>query len=267
MSHVKNVIQTSDVFAAALQHLNRDSVIELVHQVMTISETVNNELSVEVNTKITNAKTELQTAINILSVKTDQALAAAKILEGGEIDQLVKSFQLFIETTGMQKIIQNAAVTIGPTSYRLGSVLEVMALADKDAQLEILHNADGTELTGVRYTLIDGYVVTLNASIVDEGENGVRRYTFTTDNWRGITAYFNCTYRRMVTQFSFCRRTISAVRFLPVLHTNLVFDLCNKFEILKDLTESDVLPNLSSVANTTTSSSSTTTTTTSSSHQ
>lgn len=246
MSHVKNVIQTADVFAAALQHLNRDSVIGLLQQVMTLSETANQELSVDLNGKITTVKTELQTAINVLSVKTDQALAAAKILEGAEIDQLVNAFKKFIETTGMQKIIQDAAIKIGPTTYRLGSVMEIMALADKDAQVEILHNAAGTEIIGVRYTLVDGYTVTLNASVTLE-EGGVRRYTFLTQDWRGISASYYCTYRRISSQLAFFGRQIEAVRFLPVLHTNLVFDLCNKFEILSELTTSDVLPDLSAI--------------------
>ena len=129
MTHVKNVIQTSDTFAALLQHLNRDSVLALLQQVMSISEAANQELSVDLNGKIVLAKTELQAAINVLSVKTDQALAAAKILEGAEVDQLVESFKKFIETTGMQKIIQDAAVKIGSTTYRLGSVLEEIGRA------------------------------------------------------------------------------------------------------------------------------------------
>lgn len=246
MSHVKNVIQTADVFAAALQHLNRDSVIGLLQQVMTLSETANQELSVDLNGKITTVKTELQAAINVLSVKTDQAMAAAKILEGAEIDQLVNAFKKFIETTGMQKIIQDAAIKIGPTTYRLGSVMEIMALADKDAQVEILHNAAGTEIIGVRYTLTDGYTVTLNASVTVE-EGGVRRYTFLTQDWHGITASYYCTYRRISSQLAFFGRQIEAVRFLPVLHTNLVFDLCNKFEVLSELTTGDVLPDLSGI--------------------
>src|SRR5262249_26250076 len=113
MTHVKNVIQTSDVFAAALQHLNRDSVITLLQQILTIPEAAQKDLSIELSTQIINVRTDLQTAINVLSVKTDQALAAAKILEGAEINQLLDAFKKFIETTGMQKIIQDAAVKIG----------------------------------------------------------------------------------------------------------------------------------------------------------
>lgn len=263
MTHVKNVIQTSDIFTAALQHLNRDSVLALLQQIMTISESANYDLSIDLNTKITNAKLELQSVINNISIKTDQALAAAKILEGAEIDQLVQSFKKFIETTGMQTIIQDAAVKVGETTYRLGSVLEVMALADKDAQVEILHTADGSEITGVRYTLTDGYVVTLAATISSD-DNGGRRYTFLTDNWKGVTASYICTYRRIATEVSFFGRKIQTVRFLPVLHTNLVFDLCNKFQILSELKVSDVLPDLSGIAPG--SSTTTTTTTTSSNH-
>lgn len=247
MTHVKNVIQTADVFAAALQHLNRDSVIGLLQQIMTISEQANQELSVDLNGKITLVRTDLQAAINTLSVKTDQALAAAKILEGAEIDQLVDAFKKFIDTTGMQKIIQDAAIKIGPTTYRLGSVMEVLALADKDAQVEFLHNTDGSEILGVRYTLTDGYTVTLNASVTVE-DNGIRRYTFLTDDWRGISASYYCTYRRTMSELNFFGRKVPSVRFLPVLHTNLVFDLCNKFEILAELTHSDVLPDLSGIA-------------------
>ena len=243
MSHVKNVIQTSDTFAAALQHLNRDSTIALLQQVMSISEAANQELSVDLNGKIVEAKTELQSAINVLSVKTDQALAAAKILEGAELDQLIDAFKRFIETTGMQKIIQDAAVKIGPTTYRLGSVMEVLALADKDAQLEILHNASGSELIGVRYTLTDGLVITFDA-VVREEDAGILRYVFQTQNWRGLPASFECKYRRIGSELAFFGRKVQHTKFLPVLHTNLVFDLCNKFEILSELTESDVLPDL-----------------------
>lgn len=100
---------------------------------------------------------------------------------------------------------------------------------------------------GVRCTLVDGYVVTLNASVTLE-DNGIRRYTFVTDNWRGITASYICTYRRISSELSFFNRKIQSVRFLPILHTNLVFDLCNKFEILSELTTADVLPDLSGVA-------------------
>lgn len=248
MTHVKNVIQTSDVFASALQHLNRGSVINLLEQIMSISQDANQELSVDLNTKISAAKLELQTSINVLSVKTDQALAAAKILEGAELDQLVTAFKKFIETTGMQKIIQDAAVKIGHTTYRLGSVLEVMALADKDAEVEIMHNAAGTEITGVRYTLTDGYTILFSASYSEEEGNGVRRYTFVTDNWRGLTVQFICKYRRVSSQYSFFGRQLASVAYLPIMHSNLVFDLCNKFEILNELTESDVLPDLSGLA-------------------
>jgi hypothetical protein len=234
MSHVKNVIQTSDVFAAALHHLTRDSAVSLVQQVMTIAEAANQELSADLNGKIVATKTELQSAINVLSTKTEQALAAAKILEGAEIDQLVESFKKFIETTGMQKIIQDAAIKIGPTTYRLGSVMEVLAMADKDAQLEVLYSASGSELIGVRYTLTDGYCM--------------HRYTFSTDNWRGLAASFSCTYRSIVSELTFFGRKLSSTRYLALSHTNLVFDLCNKFEILAELTQSDVLPNLSGIA-------------------
>lgn len=243
MSHVKNVIQTSDTFASALQHLNRDSVLALLQQVLTISEAASQELSVDLNGKIVAAKTELQTAINVLSVKTDQALAAAQILEGAELDQLINAFKKFIETSGMQKIIQDAAVKVGETTYRLGSVIEVLAMADKDAQLEILHNASGSELTGVRYTLTDGLVITFQA-VVAEDAGGIVRYTFATNNWRGLSASFDCKYRRISSEMSFFGRKLQSVKFLPVLHTNLVFDLCNKFQVLAELTDSDVLPNL-----------------------
>ncbi len=248
MSHVKNVIQTSDVFAAALHHLTRDSAVGLVQQVMTIAEAANQELSADLNGKIVSTKTELQAAINVLSVKTDQALAAAKILEGGEIDQLVQAFKKFIETTGMQKIIQDAAIKIGPTTYRLGSVMEVLAMADKDAQVEILYNASGSELIGVRYTLVDGYCATLSASLAQEVGAGMQRYTFSTDNWRGLNASFSCTYRSIVSELSFFGRKLTSTRYLALAHTNLVFDLCNKFEIMSELTQSDVLPNLSGLA-------------------
>ena len=247
MSHVKNVIQTSDTFASALQHLNRDSVLALLQQVLTISEAASHELSVDLNGKIVAAKTELQTAINVLSVKTDQALAAAQILEAAELDQLVNAFKKFIETSGMQKIIQDAAVKIGETTYRLGSVIEVLAMADKDAQLEILHNAAGSELIGVRYTLTDGLVIDFQA-IVAEDAGGVIRYTFTTNNWRGLAASFDCKYRRISSEMSFFGRKLQSVKYLPVLHTNLVFDLCNKFQLLAELTQSDVLPDLSNLS-------------------
>ena len=110
---------------------------------------------------------------------------------------------------------------------------------------------------------VDGYVVTLNASVTVE-DNGIRRYTFVTDNWRGITASYICTYRRISSELSFFNRKIQSVRFLPILHTNLVFDLCNKFEILAELTTSDVLPDLSGVAPGSSTTTTTTTTTTSS---
>ena len=131
MGCVKNVIQTADVFAAALEHCNRDSALELMQQVMQLTEAANHETNVTLTTQINTVRNDLQIAINTVSNKADQALAAAKILEGAEIDQLIQAFKDFIGTEGIQQLIQDSMVSICGKNYQLGSVLETLARAEK----------------------------------------------------------------------------------------------------------------------------------------
>jgi hypothetical protein len=247
MGSAKNVIQTADVFAAALEHVNRDSALELMQQVMQLTEAANHETNVTLSTQINTVRNDLQIAINTVSDKTDQALAAAKILEGAEIDQLIQAFKDFIGTSGIQQLIQDSMVSICGKNYQLGSVLETLARADRDAKVELLHNAMGTELTGVRYTLTDGVEITLDANVVFDNATGVQMYNFTTADWRGLPASFNCTYRRMQTNLTYFGKVLNSVKWLPVSHTNLVFDLCGKFKPEVPVTGDKLVPDLSNL--------------------
>ncbi len=248
MGCVKNVIQTADVFAAALEHCNRDSALELMQQVMQLTEAANHETNVTLTTQINTVRNDLQIAINTVSNRADQALAAAKILEGAEIDQLIQAFKDFIGTEGIQQLIQDSMVSICGKNYQLGSVLETLARADRDAKVELLHNAMGTELTGVRYTLTDGVEITLDAQVVFDNATGLQMYNFSTNDWRGLPASFNCTYRRMQTNLTYFGRVLNSVKWLPISHTNLVFDLCGKFKPEVPITPDKLVPDLSNLS-------------------
>lgn len=247
MSCVKNVIQTSDVFAAALEHCNRDSALELMQQVMQLTEAANHETNVTLSTQISTVRNDLQIAITQVSNKADQAIAAAKILEGAQIDQLIQAFKDFIGTEGIQQLIQDSMVTICGKKYQLNSVLETLATADLDAKVELLHNASGTELIGVRYTLTDGVVITLDASVSYDDSTGMKMYHLSTDNWRGLPVSFNCTYQRMQSDLTFFGKVLHSIRWLPVSHTNLVFDLCGKFRTEPPITKERLVPDLSNL--------------------
>ncbi len=245
MSCVKNVIQTADVFASALEHLSCGTTLDLIQQIMQLTEAANHETNVNLSTQITTVRNDLQVAINQVSIKTDQALAAAKILEGAEIDQLLQAFKNFIGTAGIQQLIQDSAVNICGVNYQLGSVLNTIATADREAKVELLHNPAGTELLGVRYTLTDGKVITLDAHVSEDGGSGLLVYRLSTDDWRGLPASFECIYRRLNHQLTFFGKMVSANKFIPVSHTNLVFDLGGKFKLEMPVSEGSLVPDLS----------------------
>jgi hypothetical protein len=247
MSCVKNVIQTADVFAAALDNVNRESALELMHQVMQLTEAANFQTNQTLSTQITTVRNDLQIAINTVSVKTEQALAAATILEGAEVDQLIQAFKDFIGTAGMQQLLQDSMVTICGKQYQLNSVLETLARADRDAKVELLYNACGDELVGVRYTLTDDTVITLHAAVSFDDRTGLKMYDFSTADWRGLPASYNCTYRRMQSALTFFGKTISSVKFLPISHTNLVFSLCEKFVPEAPNSAAKLVPDLSNL--------------------
>ena len=87
MGCVKNVIQTADVFAAALEHCNRDSALELMQQVMQLTEAANHETNITLSTQINAVRNDLARAVASLAPVVG-ALDLAEVVLSGPADTL-----------------------------------------------------------------------------------------------------------------------------------------------------------------------------------
>lgn len=226
---MRNVIQTNGVSTAFLGNLNTQSKAALIGAAFDIAEQKQTQMDADLRNALGGLRTELENRIAIAEGQVADALVKASVLESFEMGQLEEAFQAFLQTPGMQALLSDACVSVGGGSYRLGSVIETIASADKEAAVAYTRNAAGNEITTVTYTLTDGSVIPMDVTKAVDGDTGDVTYTVSTDNWKGLSATFQTVFKAQKTNQDIFGVSVPDTTYMPLSATNLVFDLSGSF--------------------------------------
>ncbi|WP_457571308.1 hypothetical protein [Desulfovulcanus sp.] len=233
-----NVITTDAVMAALNNHLNSKNQLALLQALMGA-----------VQDKVNALPAELQPQIDALQAQLDIVSQKADILESFELGQVEEALKATLENLDAAGLFDSLCIQIGDNSYRLFSVVQALASADKVQKVNFIWNVDHTEITGVTMTLTDGSVVTLNGASTEidedgDGTNETVKYTFITDNWKGLTAGFECKFRKIEKTYVIFDQNIAGTELHPVEQNNIVFDLTVGLETCSALTPEEATPDL-----------------------
>lgn len=119
----------------------------------------------------------------------------------------------------------DVCVTINGQGYRLGSVVEAVANADYDAQIEFVLSGNGEDISQLKYTLTDGTVVAMGVVAAEDTDANTKTYTVSTNNWKGAAAAFEMVFRKFSEDRVVFGNTVASAYWQPVTKSNIVFDL------------------------------------------
>lgn len=221
---VKSVVNVSTIFSAALERLNRRSVVQLMEQV--ISEV--NEHCEKLQGGLNINLTEITQQIQALNAKLIIIQNAAHELDDKELGQINILIQNVIQKMDLSQLIQNFHINVDGRSFSLVNLVTVLATVDQVVSIQIQYaEGDIGDITGARFVLTDGTIVVFNVRLV-EGQSGQLTYIFETSNWKGLGASFNLVFSRRAHSYKLCMRTVKLDLFDAVEQTNIVFDLCTR---------------------------------------
>jgi hypothetical protein len=171
--------------------------------------------------------TEMHQALNLINQKLVVIDRKAEVFDKPETEALEAAFQQFLNTAGVSSLLGAMAVELNGASYSVSSVLNALVTADKIVSKEILA-VDADELpTSVRYTLHDGYVVTVPYERTDDAITGKTTIIGSTADWHGLTATDTIEFQKLVTERQLFGAAYKDVRFNLTKTTNITFDLSN----------------------------------------
>lgn len=169
--------------------------------------------------------TEMRNALALINQKLVVIDRKAEVFDKPETEALEAAFQEFLNTAGVTSLLGAMSVSINGNNYSVASVIETLVSVDKIATREIL-GLDADDLpTSVKYTLHDGYEVTVPYVRSDNDALGKTIITGTTANWRGLTATETIEFNRLVTERVIFGSPYQDIRYNLTKTTNIMFDL------------------------------------------
>jgi len=221
---VKSVVNTSALFSAALERLNRRSVVQLLEQV--IAE-VNAHCEKQVGPTIN--ITELTQQIEALNVKLTLIKNTLNELEGKDRGQLEELLKKLLVNIDLGKVIQNIQINVDGRSFQLESLLQVISTVDQVVNIQIQYpEVDLGDISGAIFILQDNSKVVFNVRTVQQANPDRVIYIFETASWKGVPAQFSMIFSRRTRTYKLCNHSVNFDSFDAVEQSNIVFDLCTK---------------------------------------
>ncbi len=279
---VQHVVLTDSIFAAALERLNRQSVIhvldQMVREIDAHCQTFGGKTTDEIN-KLRLETLALVATLNKSSEKYQADISAAhehitelrgqfqkynSQLEGsvssvlsshadlrslrGQIDkhtealgklqqarteiqpqeqELVEALvHKIIANYDFSKLVQNMQIQVNGRVFVLDRLLEVLATSDKVSDVHI--DYDDKDITGAKMVLTDRTTVMFVCTRRETNGGKQVQYSFSTQDWKGVSASFVLLFERRDTEFQMCGRTVVLSSYDGVSHSNVKFDLCQQ---------------------------------------
>jgi hypothetical protein len=236
---VKNVVPTSTVFAAALERLNRQSVIHLLQQIIhevdqhcqlyaraqtaelgkTVSSLIDSRLG-GVDLKA------LRLQLEQLTTRVDRMKQGSSELTPPELKQVEALVLKLLSSYDLTASSAALKVTVNGRSFSLERLIEVLATVDKVVDTHIDYS--DTDLTGARMVLTDRTQILFVCTRREQLGGKQIHYLFFTPDWKGVPASFTLLFERRDTEMQVCGRTVVLTSYDGVFQSNIQFDLCQQ---------------------------------------
>jgi hypothetical protein len=236
---VGNVISTSTVFAAALERLNRLSIVHLlqqiIHEVEHHCQTFDAKTTHEVNKLRLEVLAEL-TALGERAAQHHQQVTLlyqhlttlearlAEYAASDELQQIEVLLRRLLADSRLAQIVSGVRIQVGAQVFTLSRLLEVLATADKVVDTHIDYN--DTDITGARLVLADQTRITFVCKRHEDPSAQQLQYIFQTADWKGLKAGFIFGFARRTTELRLCGRAVLLANYDGVYQSNIKFDLC-----------------------------------------
>ena len=243
---MSQVIQTDGVFDAFLGNLNGRAQAQFLLAAVQAIENKMGSLDTNQTTALTTFQATTNTNLSQIRADVTEALRKADILEQFELGQIEEALRSFMSTSGIAAIIEDAVVQVQGEKYRLGDLIEAIAGADAEAQIEFVLSANSEDITQVRYTLTDGTAIVMAITSADDATTGHRTYTASTADWKGTAAAFELEFKPVTKDQTIAGTTVQNQFWQPVRKTNLTFSFTDGLTVVTELTGADVEVDLNS---------------------
>lgn len=222
---MKHVINTSNVAAGVLNHMNGQSALAFMN--MMLQEAEKNDVKIEEN--VVNQLTTFQKNITQRLNETDQNIARAeslaRLLEGSELTQIEEILRNLVDSDKMQALFESMCVNVGGGSYKATSVIEALATAPQEVSGEHVYSPDGSSVTGYKMQLDSGLIVSFDAEVTEDKENSITSVQFTATDFNGVPAKFGQTMIRVATPIQVFGKAKEFVQHNLKTTTHVVIDL------------------------------------------
>lgn len=279
---VQHVVPTDSIFAAALDRLNRQSVIhvldQIVHEIDVHCQTFGTKTTDEINKlrmetlaliaalkqrsekheadivvtseHITELRSQFQkynsqlessiasavgshTDVRSLRVQIEKHTAELGKLQEAKTElqpheqQLVETLvHKIIANYDLSKLVSNIQLTINGRVFVLERLLEVLATSDKVSDVQIDYS--DKDIIGAKMVLTDRTTIVFACTRSEPSGGKQVQYSFSTQDWKGVSASFVLLFERRDTEFQMCGRPVVLSSYDGVSHSNVKFDLCQQ---------------------------------------
>ena len=215
---------------------------------LTFAEALANALAQKINELETQIPENLQDTLQQLQNQLNEVYQKADVLEDFELGQVEEAIRQTLENLDAAGLFDSLCIEIGGGRYKLFSVIQTLASVDKVQKTEFLTDTEG-HISGVRFTLTDGTQVLMNAQRAETDEDGDGTtdhlvITFSTDNWKGLQASFQCKYQIVRDTYTVLGQNIAHTEYEPMEATDIVFDLTGSLESCEPASPESVTPDL-----------------------